>query len=408
MGATGSVPSALEEEASKPLDASDIKNGNEGAIEEVIRLRMLIKEHYDVSQQQVKSTTQGTTKVDDPRGTSMEAAAKNKPVAKDTAGMHLRRQVSVKPFGKELDFSKYDRGNENFSLTQAPQLHEFLINEYWRFCGKDQVLSWDEFWRLMKELDLGLSDIQIAEMRQAADTNADGVVDWEELIKVIEPMIAKFWKASVEKAHEFDQWKELHWEVHDKIVQVQEADGAVYMRKDGAFWVNRLSGESTWEKPAVLASMPSIISKKVSRSMEEAPSLENFLADVFTAKAHKDKSRFDLSEDTLTPGQFVDAIVNELNIQPPLNASDLLHLRQEADKNHDGKLDWGEFSATITPLLSALFAKQADHSDWVALEDKHSDRSGEGEGFLYFYNRSTGESSWTKPEDTGGKRVPGM
>ena len=38
----------------------------------------------------------------------------------------------------------------------------------------------------MKELDLGLSDIQIAEMRQAADTNADGVVDWEELIKVIE------------------------------------------------------------------------------------------------------------------------------------------------------------------------------------------------------------------------------
>ena len=125
--------------------------------------------------------------------------------------------------------------------------------------------------------------------------------------------------------------------------------------------------------------------------MEEAPSLENFLAGVFTAKARKDKSRFDLSEDTLTPSQFVDAIVNDLNIQPPLDASDLLHLRQEADKNHDGKLDWEEFSATITPLLSALFMKQADHSDWVALEDKHSDRSGKGETFLYFYNRSTGE-----------------
>ena len=413
MGAAGSVPPIFEQEASKPLDASDIKNGNEGAIEEVKRLRMIIKEEYEASQKMARATS-ATAKVSDPGGVPMpeeEASQQQttKPAAaKDTADMHLRRQVSVKSFGKELDFSKYTRGNENFRLDQAPQLLEFLTNEYWRFCGTDQVLSWDEFWRLMKELDLGLSDVEIAELRQAADTNADGVVEWEELIKVVEPMIAKFWRASVEGAHEFEQWTQLHWEVHDSLTKVQGADGADYMRKDGKFWVNRLTGESTWEKPAVLATHHSIIDKKTSRSMQEAPSLENFLAGVFTAKAQKDKGKFDLSEDALTPSQFVEAIVSDLNIQPPLSADDLLHLKQEADKNHDGKIEWVEFSSTVAPLLSALFAKQADHSAWVALEDKFFDSDGKKETFLYFYNRETGESSWEKPDgETGGKRVPG-
>ena len=403
MGAAGSV---LEQEASKPLDASDIKNGEEGALEEVVRLRLLLKQHYEATPQ--PQMTEGTEKkADDPGGVSMQAPMPKKPAAKDSAEKHLRKQVSVKPFGKELDFSKYTRGNENFRFDQAPQLLDFLTNEYWRFCGQDQVLSWEEFWRLMKELDLGLSDIEIGELRQAADTNADGVIEWEELIKVVEPLIAKFWRASVENAHEYDQWKQLHWEVHDTLTKVQGGDGEEYTRKDGVFWVNRLTGESTWEKPAVLVSKPSIVDQKASRLMQAAPSLDNFLAGVFTAKTHKEKGKYDMSEDTLTPSQFVEIIVSDLNIQPPPSAVDLMHLKQEADKNHDGKINWVEFSSTITPLLQRLFAKQGEDHDWVALEDKFSDSSGHEETFLYFYNRTTGESSWTKPDDTGGKRVPG-
>jgi hypothetical protein len=51
-----------------------------------------------------------------------------------------------------------------------------LVNEFHRFCGTDEVLEWDEFWRFMKDLELGVSDLEIAQMRQKADVNKDGVL----------------------------------------------------------------------------------------------------------------------------------------------------------------------------------------------------------------------------------------
>ena len=75
MGAAGSV---LEQEASKPLDASDIKNGEEGALEEVVRLRLLLKQHYEATPQ--PQMTEGTEKkADDPGGVSMQAPTPKKP-----------------------------------------------------------------------------------------------------------------------------------------------------------------------------------------------------------------------------------------------------------------------------------------------------------------------------------------
>jgi hypothetical protein len=50
-----------------------------------------------------------------------------------------------------------------------------LVNEFHRFCGKDEVLEWDEFWRFMKDLNLGITDLEIGQMRQKADINRDGV-----------------------------------------------------------------------------------------------------------------------------------------------------------------------------------------------------------------------------------------
>lgn len=49
------------------------------------------------------------------------------------------------------------------------------MNEFHRFCGKDEVLEWDEFWRFMKDLDLGINDLEIGQLRQKADMNHDGV-----------------------------------------------------------------------------------------------------------------------------------------------------------------------------------------------------------------------------------------
>ena len=40
--------------------------------------------------------------------------------------------------------------------------------------GSAQVLEWDEFWRFMHDLELGLDDAAIATLRQQADVNNDG------------------------------------------------------------------------------------------------------------------------------------------------------------------------------------------------------------------------------------------
>ena len=58
----------------------------------------------------------------------------------------------------------------------------------------------------------------------------------------------KFWKAKLENAPEYDQWEKLHWETQYTVKKT--ADG--YTRRGKTFWVNKLTGESTWTMPPAL------------------------------------------------------------------------------------------------------------------------------------------------------------
>jgi hypothetical protein len=50
-------------------------------------------------------------------------------------------------------------------------------------------LSWDGFWRFTRDLDLGLNDDEIAKLRQKADVDMDGYVDWGEMVDVFLPLL---------------------------------------------------------------------------------------------------------------------------------------------------------------------------------------------------------------------------
>ena len=133
---------------------------------------------------------------------------------------------------------------------------------------------------LYAQLDLGLPDVEIGELRQEADANHDGVVDWTEMVTVIEPLLAKFWRAKMAGAPIYEQWVQLHWEAHHTVKEERDTDGKTYMTKGDPFWVNKLSGESTWQKPAVLMEQEAIVARKKARAMQSAPGLEELLAGV--------------------------------------------------------------------------------------------------------------------------------
>ena len=59
-----------------------------------------------------------------------------------------------------------------------------------------QRLSWDGFWRFTRDLDLGLDDAAIAELRQKADVNRDGYVDWGEMVDVFAPILVTIYKSA--------------------------------------------------------------------------------------------------------------------------------------------------------------------------------------------------------------------
>jgi hypothetical protein len=66
---------------------------------------------------------------------------------------------------KEADWRKFET-DEGFRLDHSPALADYLANQYRRFAGRDEVLQWDEFWRLISDLNLGLDDFAIAQLRQ--------------------------------------------------------------------------------------------------------------------------------------------------------------------------------------------------------------------------------------------------
>lgn len=93
---------------------------------------------------------------------------------------------------KPANFYEFDNQQAKaFELNKAPELCSYLSKEFHRFQNSedDQRLSWDSFWRFARYLDLNLSDDDIAALRQKADVNQDGFVDWVEMVDVFTPLL---------------------------------------------------------------------------------------------------------------------------------------------------------------------------------------------------------------------------
>jgi hypothetical protein len=84
-------------------------------------------------------------------------------------------------------------------------------------------------------------------LRLQADTNADGVIDWDEAVAALEPLLSKVWQAQQAGKPEYEHWCELQWDTHHTLKK--HSDGVT--RKEATFYMNKMTGESTWEKPKV-------------------------------------------------------------------------------------------------------------------------------------------------------------
>eukprot|EP00615_Pteridomonas_danica_P005062 CAMPEP_0114360686 /NCGR_PEP_ID=MMETSP0101-20121206/24050_1 /TAXON_ID=38822 ORGANISM="Pteridomonas danica, Strain PT" /NCGR_SAMPLE_ID=MMETSP0101 /ASSEMBLY_ACC=CAM_ASM_000211 /LENGTH=242 /DNA_ID=CAMNT_0001505047 /DNA_START=38 /DNA_END=767 /DNA_ORIENTATION=+ len=209
----GSASSVVATEAKKPLNCSDIKSG-EDAREEVKRLRKLLRDHEDVIKSIEKSdnkqnqiVSKQTSSVPAPKQIDTKHEQKQKRVSlddmkkEDGIAKGVQNFTSLSPTHKVPDLSKYDNSFAKcFDLNESPSLYEYLLHQFYRFCGTDQVLEWDEFWRLIMDLDLGLTNKDIAELRQKCDADRDGFITWQEMVETISPMLGKFWQASLANA----------------------------------------------------------------------------------------------------------------------------------------------------------------------------------------------------------------
>jgi len=229
-------------------------------------------------------------------------------------------------------------------------------------------------------LGLGLTDEEIMKLRQQADTNNDGVIEWAEMVAVLEPLLGKYWQANLHSSSEYDQWLELHWETHSVI----KRDESGYHRKGKSFYVNKLTGETTWETPDILVKKPSLMMRKKERSQGSAPTLEDFLKHAFLKHSS--------SGTDLTTFEMRTALT-DIHIQPKLTETELDRLVAEADVDKNGVVDWQEFVHMLTPKLYAVFHDRSDSNAWVALDHEHED----GESYVYWHNRETGETTWTNP-----------
>jgi len=234
-------------------------------------------------------------------------------------------------------------------------------------------------------MDLGLTDQDIAELRQKCDVDQDGFVSWQEMIDVFSPLLGKFWQAHLAGAPEFEQWSHLHWERHSKL----STTGDGYTKISHGFWVNKLTGESSWTIPPALEKHPSFAEaarRKKERHTHPPPSLDEFLHGVFNKYA---------KYGTMTVAEFWQAISNDLHMLSWFNNKERKILSGKVDVNKDGIVTIEEFLETLTPSLNKLFGARSDGQNaWVALEHEDVDS---GDCYLYWYNRITGESSWTNP-----------
>jgi hypothetical protein len=155
----------------------------------------------------------------------------------------------------------------------------------------------------------------------------------------------KFWQAKLANSPEYEKWEKLHWETQYTVKKT--LDG--YTRRGKTFWVNKITGESTWTMPNVLESHPSYvdgIAAKKKRHQEAAPSLDEFVRSAYEHHSKKGHMTF---------SQFWEAFDGELHLTNWLKEHEKKKLAETIDKNHDGDVSYNEFVDGIVPLMKEAF-----------------------------------------------------
>lgn len=112
----------------------------------------------------------------------------------------------------------------------VPSLEDYLKNAFLKHDSDNNgTLSTEEFWKLMKELQLGLSDADIEWLHSVTDADADNSVKLDEFIAAAPNYFMQL--ASTYGPSNARDWCEL-----------QDDDGNIY-------YYNKRTGESSWEPP---------------------------------------------------------------------------------------------------------------------------------------------------------------
>ena len=113
----------------------------------------------------------------------------------------------------------------------VPSLENYLKAAFLKYDSDNNgTLSTEEFWKLMKELQLGLSDEDIEWFHSVTDVDSDGTVKLDEFIAAAPNYFMQL--ASTYGPASARDWCEL-----------QDEEGNYY-------YYNKRSGESSWEPPS--------------------------------------------------------------------------------------------------------------------------------------------------------------
>lgn len=191
MGSGTSV--ALQEEASRPLDASDVNTPRgESAKQEVMRLRMLLATHVGNPEAEAFPVQQAST---------------------------------------------------DQSVVMAPGLEDYLA-QLFRAADVDMsgVLSAEEFWQLLQGSELGLTPDQIASLQQQTQWNSEsGDVTWAGFVELAPQILANLIAAN----GEIDQSADVG------AIGDDPADWCALTSSDGTvYYYNKRTQDSSWVPPA--------------------------------------------------------------------------------------------------------------------------------------------------------------
>lgn len=214
MGAGGSI--ALEE-LSKPEDASDLKD--EAACRaEVVRLRKLLRNNDSLGPWLSQ-------------GEYPDSAVPAADLQAFQASTHLTKQPTHSDQDQPFQIA-VTPGVANVAVT----LEDFLAHEFNKHAGKDTELSWDQFWLLIRSLELGLNDSDIAKLRQQADLDSNAKVSWDEMLAIVIPQLHPFWEMQMKDVEHFQEWAHLHWSRHRYL---ERTTSGQHHRADRSIWYNK-------------------------------------------------------------------------------------------------------------------------------------------------------------------------